>query len=360
MIHIENLINNSEELKAIVKIAIENEVKKTLKYKNILKETELKRKFEFNANKIAKSSRVQKILNAILKKVVALNTRLAGGSIKTIKPCKKTTKGKAVLFIPTHVFKEDVELVYASMNGYARALVGGQLQIIKTLDEFFLNLSGVNFVNRDNREDRKIVALNIEKQLAAGINQLAFIEGEWNLSINTLVHHLSYSLIEAAIKTNSEIQLVSVDRENKKFFINYGERVDMGIYLEKYNNIKNQESEKRKFLSELAFELRDKLATLKYETMVYKEAYIRGVDLNKVEVKCPENRDYVYYTKRSELCENYAAKEITKIIEKCPILDLIDCQKYIYRPKTDDWAFYNEFHSRERVVNGEIIRTYID
>ena len=174
-------------------------------------------------------------------------------------------------------------------------------------DGMFLEANRVNYVDRGHKEDRKNSVIKMKQDLKHGFNLLWFIEGTWNLSANRLVYPLSYSVIKLALECNADIVPIGLNQVNRTMYVKFGEvfRPDEG-----------------KELTESIAELRDVLATLKWD--IYE--YIQEKEGDGV-------------VKRSSLDDNYWPDFLTERVKEWPMTDLEEECDYVFQPKGDAYAF---------------------
>ncbi len=115
-------------------------------------------------------------------------------------------------------------------------------------------MKGVIFVDTKDKEDRKIAKEKCIKILNKGGNILIFPEGAWNITENQLVMKLFDGAVDMARQTGAEIIPIGIEKYDNSYFVNIGANVS----IDKDNTLTNKE---------LSSDLRDVLATLKWEIM---------------------------------------------------------------------------------------------
>jgi len=134
-------------------------------------------------------------------------------------------------------------------------LLSGDYEHIQgIMDAPFLTLNGVIYFNEKVKDDRIAVSGKMINHLKNGGNLMYFPEGTWNLTPNLPMLPCYWGIVEVAQKSNAIIVPIAVEQYGKHFKINIGYNFDMNIY-------DRNPIGKSKAISEL----RDTLATLKYE-----------------------------------------------------------------------------------------------
>ncbi|MDD6036821.1 MAG: hypothetical protein PUC30_11665 [Lachnospiraceae bacterium] len=68
-----------------------------------------------------------------------------------------------VIFVPTHIGKFDIEVVYDCINEHALLLSGTEDRMHGSIDGYFLEANGVNYVDRNDKSDKKSSSQNAER-----------------------------------------------------------------------------------------------------------------------------------------------------------------------------------------------------
>lgn len=248
----------------------------------------------------------------VLVTLIKIRLKLCGVRIRKLNTFKRSEGRGPIIFVPTHIGKFDIEVAFACINEHALLLSGTEERMHGSPDGMFLEANRVNYVDRGHKEDRKNSVIKMQRDLKHGFNLLWFIEGTWNLSANRLVYPLSYSVIKLALECNADIVPIAFHQVDRTMYVKFGEvfRPDEG-----------------KELTESIATLRDVLATLKwdiYEYMQEKEGVVE----------------------RSSLTANYWSDFLTDRVEEWPMTDLEEECNYVFQPKEDAYAFFEEFNTR--------------
>lgn len=260
----------------------------------------------------------------LLVMLIKIRLKLCGVKIRKLNTfCRSKCKGP-IIFVPTHIGKFDIEVAFACINKHALLLSGTEERMHGSPDGTFLELNRVNYVDRGHKDDRRNSVKKMEQDLKHGFDLLWFIEGTWNLSANRLVYPLSYSVIKLALECNANIVPIGFHQVDRSMYVKFGE-------------VFHPDEEKE--LTESIAELRDVLATLKWD--IYE--YLQEKDGHGV-------------VKRSSLDCNYWSDFLTERVKEWSMTDLEEECNYVFQPKGDAYAFFEEFNTRVYVnENGEEI-----
>lgn len=247
---------------------------------------------------------------------IRLRLILNGVRIKKLNKFKRLNNKYPVIFVPTHIGKYDIEVVYSCIHEHALLLSGTEERMHGTIDGFLLEKNGVNYVDRSDKEDRTIAVKKMQKDLYNGFHLLWFVEGTWNLSANQLVYDISYSVIKLALECKVAIIPIGLNQMGKKIYIKFGDPFF---------------PDPQKNLAESILVLRDQLATLKWQIYEY------------VAEKTGEG-----YINRESLDKNYWTDYLTERIKEWPLTDLMEELNYVYHPKDEAHVFFEEFCAKFR------------
>ena len=117
-----------------------------------------------------------------------------------------------------------------------------------------LKLNGVIPLETKNKQDRKIAYNRAIELLNNGGNLLIYPEGAWNVTPNEMVMKIFTGTVRMAKETGVDIIPIAVEQYDNVFYFNVGKNYS----IDKNTNLS---------LTELNEDLRDKLATLKWEIM---------------------------------------------------------------------------------------------
>lgn len=182
-----------------------------------------------------------------------IKNKLSGFSYEIIKNNRQST-ARPIIFAITHIGKFDVEIMSEAIREHYTLLSGDYEHMQGTINEFFLGLNGVVYLNESVKSDRASAVEKMIDVLLDGGNLMYFPEGNWNLSPNLPVLPCYWGIVNVAKKGNAIIVPIAIEQYDKHFKINIGENIDMRLYGDTVE-------EKSKAITVL----RDCFATLKYE-----------------------------------------------------------------------------------------------
>lgn len=219
-----------------------------------LLDMKLERKMKLNKPYDVKALKLGKALFPFFLRLVKIKRIISGGKINIIKNNYYKKNERPVIFAITHVGKYDIERAYEALNEHSILLFGTPEDVHGTFDGFMLEKLLVNYLDTNDKEDRKVVKHQMIKDLKNGANIMWFPEGTWNISPNLLVLPMRYGIIEVALEANAPIVPIALeyDLDNKIYYINIGKN----FYANKYSN-----------KIDAITALRDALATLKWEIL---------------------------------------------------------------------------------------------
>lgn len=219
-----------------------------------LLDMKLERKMKLNKTYDVKALKLGKALFPFFLRLVKIKRIISGGKINIIKNNYYKKNERPVIFAITHVGKYDIERAYEALNEHSILLFGTPEDVHGTFDGFMLEKLLVNYLDTNDKEDRKVVKHQMIKDLKNGANIMWFPEGTWNISPNLLVLPMRYGIIEVALEANAPIVPIALeyDLDNKIYYINIGKN----FYANKYSN-----------KIDAITALRDALATLKWEIL---------------------------------------------------------------------------------------------
>ena len=168
-----------------------------------------------------------------------------------------------VIYAVNHTNVSDTPVVFHTLNKQAYILAGTKSQ--KLIDSIGFNLNGVVWVNRHSAKSRKKSTDKLYKILSSGGSVIWFPEGTWNLTDNLLMLPMRYGIVKMATKANVPIVPISIHYAGNKIYSTVGEPITIGINEDAITAIT---------------QLRDIMATMKYEQMVDCGVYNR-VDVDK-------------------------------------------------------------------------------
>jgi len=215
---------------------------------------------------------LKKTIRPLLRSILFAQRKINGQTIEFINKDFEPTDRK-IVFVLSHIGKWDFEIVNEQIKNHFHVIASDFMNMYGNINGIFMNCNGVVFVDIDDPEDRK----NSEKMMMKILeqdNMMILPEGTWNLSENEIIRDTHLGAVSIALEKNAIIVPISVEQYDKRFVINVGKNFDPQtishkIFNGNYQDLDDQ-NEKDKLLKlkikiETNKELRDRLATLKYE-----------------------------------------------------------------------------------------------
>lgn len=151
-----------------------------------------------------------------------------GGKI-TVKNYPKLQKDTSYIFICTHSFVDEVQLILGTLDRSTYALTGTTHQLEHNPMFYMQWISGMIYVNRFSKESRSSAISKMKRILDSGSSMLIFPEGGWNNTENLPVMQLFASPWILAKETGCEVVPLSCFYEygTKDYYISFGKPVDI-------------------------------------------------------------------------------------------------------------------------------------
>lgn len=158
----------------------------------------------------------------------------------------------AKIFAVTHTYsREDIAWAISLAGEQSYLLTNAWRELLYTSDGWALWASGIILVDRYDKENRKASIEKAKRVLALGGNVMIFPEAVWNMSENQLVRKLYPGVYRIAAMTGAPVIPISTMMYGDRFYVSRGK----ALYLSQLDQ------------PEALQELRDSLATLKWEIM---------------------------------------------------------------------------------------------
>ena len=211
----------------------------------------------------------------------------------------KRQLGKSpVIYTVTHIGGNDVEIAFEAIKEPAWLFLGDPKELYCNFDGLMLALNGVICVETRDKFDRQIARRKAVELLKKGGNLIIYPEGAWNISDNLPVLPIYAGALEMAVEAQADIVPVAIEVYGNTYYVNIGNNLSwMEINL----------TEK----SEVALQLRDRMATLKWD-----EFETQGI----------HSRESIPNGYRREFVDRIMNAKATSYAEQ----DVYDC---MYRPK---------------------------
>ena len=234
---------------------------------------EKKQSILLNNQKI-KNLQIRKAIRPLLRFVLCVQRNINRQQVEFInQDIDKTDKKTTIVYAVSHIGKWDFEIVNEQIKDHFYIIASDFMNMYGNINGIFMESNGVIFVDIDDHFDKKNSEKMMLKILEQKDNMMIFPEGTWNLSENQIIMDTHLGAVSIALETNSIIIPISIEQYGKRFVINIGKKYNPSIICNKYTNKEysdlnnNQEDYqlKKKIKLEANTELRDILATLKYE-----------------------------------------------------------------------------------------------
>ncbi|MDO4618799.1 MAG: lysophospholipid acyltransferase family protein [Clostridia bacterium] len=212
-----------------------------------------KRKHDFENGKKIKGYTFRKILHPFLWLLVKIDRLITGEKIITLKKPKIKTH-KPIIFACTHIGGNDAARALEFIKRHCYLFLGDPKAMYKNFEGLLVYLSGCVIIDTLNKTDRAVGFNRAIELLKAGQNLLIFPEGEWNITENELCMKLYPGVIKMALETGAIVVPMAVEQYDNTFVFNMGDIID-------YNTATYKDYSADK----LKADLRDRLATLKYQ-----------------------------------------------------------------------------------------------
>ena len=190
---------------------------------------------------------LRRLLHPYLKKILQVRNKLSGLSYKIVDDKSNLQQGETVIYAITHIGKFDFEVVMDAYVPFCYSVAGDWELMYGEIDDYFLRLNGVLYVDTSDRKDRNNTTKAIAKMLNQGISILIYPEGVWNLTESLPMMKIFPGAVRVAKVCNVPIVPVAVEQYGKHFLVNIGEK----LYI--------RDGEKEEVVR-----LRDSLATLQW------------------------------------------------------------------------------------------------
>ena len=227
------------------------------KEKYIQKRNEYEKSFLFKL-----SHSVRLVMHPLLWVAISVQNFTSGFKSNVLFNRKIPKTAKPIIFCITHIGKHDIEVCSQLLKKHYYLLSGDFENLHGTFEGNFLELNGIIYLNKYDKEDKvrsKKVSIDTLKN---GGNIMWFPEGIWNLSPNQSVLPLPFGIIEVAVKSDAAIVPVAIEQYEKEFYVNIGDVFDLEQYIKTYTD------DLQLKLAAIA-DLRDAMASLKWQIWEY-------------------------------------------------------------------------------------------
>ena len=230
-----------------------------------------------------------------MRKILSIKSRLCGLTYELVGANNKAPD-KTVIYAVTHIGKFDFEMLEEAYDAFCYPLAGDWELSYGEIDDYFLRINGVLYVDTRDKEDRQKSNDAMINLLKKGISILIFPEGIWNLTRNLPVMKLFPGVVKVAKECEVPIITIAIEQREKHFYINVGDELDVSVCDET-----------------VALErLRDSMATLRWQ----------------IWEKTPVE-------KRSDMSKDYYEEFLKKRISEWPHCSMEQINSRMYKDKKD-------------------------
>ena len=270
-------------------------------------ECELRKLKYTNGDKL-KGINLRKKIHCLVSMILKIDQLLSKEKIVIINDKHNTESNRSRIYACTHIGGNDIQRTFQVIKEPAYLMLGDPGILYKMIIYQGLIMNGVIPLETPDKEDRKIAYNRAIELLENSGNLLIYPEGAWNVTPNLVVMKLFNGTVRMAKETNSEIIPIAIEQYNQTFYFNIGENYTI-------------DKDTLKSVEELKDDLREKLATLKWEIM--------------------EREPFL---KQEEITENYLQEFQEKIVNRC---------NYGYGFSLQD-AINESFHDKSVVEKEEV------
>lgn len=266
------------------------------------------RKLKYNNGEKLKGINLRKKIHGLVSMILKIDQLLSKEKIVIINDKHNTESNRSRIYACTHIGGNDIQRTFQVIKEPAYLMLGDPGILYKMIIYQGLIMNGVIPLETPDKEDRKIAYNRAIELLENSGNLLIYPEGAWNVTPNLVVMKLFNGTVRMAKETNSEIIPIAIEQYNQTFYFNIGENYTI-------------DKDTLKSVEELKDDLREKLATLKWEIM--------------------EREPFL---KQEEITENYLQEFQEKIVNRC---------NYGYGFSLQD-AINESFHDKSVVEKEEV------
>lgn len=274
------------------------------------------RKYNYKNGEKLKGIEFRKKIHFLVSLVLKIDQMLSKENIILVNDEHNVNSNKPKIFACTHIGGNDIQRAFQVIKEPAYLMLGDPGILYRMPIYQGLKLNGVIPLETSDREDRKIAYKRSVELLQAGGNLLIYPEGAWNVTPNSVVMKTFTGTVRLAMETGAEIIPIGMEQYDNCFYVNVGKN-----YSLPYGDVKNTS-----YYNE---QLRDKLATLKWEIMelqpVLERKKIPDNYLNSFQNEIVNRCNYGYgFSLEDAIKESFHDKSIVSEEEVFAFLEYID------------------------------------
>ena len=278
------------------------------------------RKLKYNNGEKLKGINLRKKIHGLVSMILKIDQLLSKEKIVIINDKHNTESNRSRIYACTHIGGNDIQRTFQVIKEPAYLMLGDPGILYKMIIYQGLIMNGVIPLETPDKEDRKIAYNRAIELLENGGNLLIYPEGAWNVTPNLVVMKLFNGTVRMAKETNSEIIPIAIEQYNETFYFNIGENYTI-------------DKDTLKSVEELRDDLREKLATLKWEIME-REPFLKRKDipenyLQEFQEKIVNRCNYGYgFSLQDAINESFHDKSVVDIKEVYDFLNTLEIGKH--------------------------------
>lgn len=285
-----------------------------------------------NSN-VLKNYKIKELIHPLLMKV--LTSKVTG----ELKVEGSLPEEGNYLIVANHMCIEDIPTLAQALNKHFYLLVSDEDK--GTIDGLGLELNGVIWVHRTDKESRQNASKDIVEVLKNGKNFAMYPEATWNLSPNLLILPMNYGCIRIALEANVPIVPVV------SFFDSDSRHTIIGEKFYPSNDLTTSISDLRDVMATMVFnEIEQRYKNNKENSNVYSDI-IDGVEY--------------YYEKREDIDRDYWEEYFNNLYnsygraknDKSGVREFES--SFIFILNNDSYNYFQLFNSSIKYIDGKMI-----
>jgi 1-acyl-sn-glycerol-3-phosphate acyltransferase len=245
----------------------------------------------------------------------------------------------------SHIGKYDFEIVNEVIAQHFHILASDFMNMYGNINGLFMQVNGVIYIDVEDRQDRENSRQMMLQVLESGDNMMIFPEGTWNISENEIIKDIHFGAVDIAMEKETVIVPIAVEQYHSRFVINIGDIFDP-------NEIKNvitdipysalssenavEKNIKYQIKQTATMELRDRLATLKYQIWE-REGIERRENISLdywqhfIEERC---REWPGYSMREQVINSYIPawrREYNDMLSSIQQMRVSNANEFLFR-----------------------------
>ena len=285
-----------------------------------------------NSN-VLKNYKIKELIHPLLMKV--LTSKVTG----ELKVEGSLPEEGNYLIVANHMCIEDIPTLAQALNKHFYLLVSDEDK--GTIDGLGLELNGVIWVHRTDKESRQNASKDIVEVLKNGKNFAMYPEATWNLSPNLLILPMNYGCIRIALEANVPIVPVV------SFFDSDSRHTIIGEKFYPSNDLTTSISDLRDVMATMVFnEIEQRYKNNKENSNIYSDI-IDGVEY--------------YYEKREDIDRDYWEEYFNNLYnsygraknDKSGVREFES--SFIFTLNNDSYNYFQLFNSSIKYIDGKMI-----